>query len=85
MTLKQKIFTHLIVEGKKLTAAQLATQLRTTQAVVRARISELRRAGFVIYANRQVNSKGQEKTFYTTGKPTRKLIAAGYRALALGL
>lgn len=85
MSMKNKIFSQLVIEGKNLTAAQMATQLRTTPATIRARISEIRQEGFAIYANRRVNSKGFQKTFYASGKPTRKLIAAGYRALALGI
>ena len=85
MNMKQKIFHTLVVEGKQRSPAQLAAQLGTTADAVAARVSEIRRDGFAIYANRSVDSKGRVKTFYKHSTPTRKLIAAGYRALSMGL
>jgi len=80
MSMKQKIFTALVVQGKQKTAAQLAAQLGTTTKAVAARISEIRDEGFAIYANRRTDGSGRTKYFYSHGNPTRAQIRMG-RAL----
>jgi predicted ArsR family transcriptional regulator len=80
MSMKEKIFTALVVERKQKTAAQLAAQLGTSTKAVAARISEIRDEGYVIYSNRQMDSKGRVKHFYRHSTPTRKMLQAG-RAL----
>ena len=45
-------------------------------------VSSLRMKGFPIYANEHTDTKGRTKTFYRLGTPSRKVIAAGYKALA---
>ena len=77
MTMKDKIFTALVTEGKQKTAAQLAAQLKTTKATVSARISEIRDEGYAIYANRRTDTKGRTKVFYRHGMPRREVVAAG--------
>lgn len=77
MSMKQKIFKALVVEGKQKTAAQLAAQLGTTEGTVAARISEIRSAGFPIYANKRTDSAGRTKTFYRHGSPTRAVVSLG--------
>lgn len=80
MTMKQKIFTALVTEGKQKTLAQLAAQLGTTESTVAARISEIRDEGYSIYANKRTDTKGRVKTFYRNGTPRKAVVAAG-RAL----
>ena len=70
-------------DGKGLTEAQLRTRFNVGNP--RAEISRLRMQGYAIYANRHTDTKGREKTFYRIGRPSRKVVAAGYRALAMGL
>lgn len=77
MSMTQKIFNDLVICGKQKTAAQMAAQHNTSVDAIRARLSEIRRRGYAIYANRRVDSKGREKTFYRHGAPTRAVIAAG--------
>lgn len=77
MSMKQKIFTALVREGKEKTAAQLAAQLGTSVKSVAARVSEIRDEGYVIYSNRQVDSKGRVKYFYRHSNPTRAMLRAG--------
>lgn len=77
MSMKQKIFTALVVDRKQKTAAQLAYQLGTTTKTVAARISELRDAGYVIKTSRKVDSKGRVKYFYRHGNPNRLMVQAG--------
>lgn len=53
---------------------------------LRAEISRLRNEhGFCVYANTRKAANGVTVTEYQMGKPSRKLIAAGYRAIAAGL
>ena len=60
------------------TAGQLAGLVDTTVPSVRARISELRRAGYPVYANTRSQDN---KTFYRLGTPSRKMVAAAYAVL----
>jgi hypothetical protein len=41
--------------------------------------------GYPIYLNQHTDSKGRVTQKYRFGTPSRKLIAAGYKALAAGL
>jgi len=50
-----------------------------------AEASRIRQEGFAIYANKRVAGNGVTVTEYRHGKASRKIIAAGYRAMALGL
>ena len=50
-----------------------------------AEVSRVRAGGFAVYANTRVAGNGVKVTEYQMGKPSRKLIAAGYKAMALGL
>jgi hypothetical protein len=50
-----------------------------------AEASRIRQHGFAVYANSRKASNGVNVTEYVIGKPSRKLVAAGYRALQLGL
>jgi hypothetical protein len=47
--------------------------------------SRLRQAGFVVYANKRTAGNGVRVTEYRTGKASRAIIAAGYKAMALGI
>ena len=85
MSLRDKVFNTLVVEGNERTAAQMAGYFGATKVGVRARISELRtQFGYAIYANKRTDTKGRTKTFYRVGSPSRAVVAAGYRALAQG-
>lgn len=52
---------------------------------ISAEVSRIRQAGFAVYANRRVAGNGVQVTEYVMGKPSRKIVAAGYKALAMGL
>lgn len=86
MTVRDKVYNTLVVEGNERTAKQMAAVFGATPAGVRARISELRtQFGYAIYANKRTDTKGRVKTFYRAGSPSRAVVAAGYRALAQGI
>ena len=50
-----------------------------------AEVSRIREHGFCVYTNNRTAANGVSVTEYVFGKPSRKLIAAGYRAIAAGL
>jgi predicted ArsR family transcriptional regulator len=74
MTQNERILQALKT-GTGFTAAQLATMAGTTKPTVRARISELRKEGFAVYANTR---KSDGKTFYRLGTPSREMVSAAY-------
>lgn len=52
---------------------------------LRAEVSRIRNHGFAVYANSRTAGNGVQVTEYQIGKPSRRLVAAGYRAIAAGL
>ena len=50
-----------------------------------AEVSRIREHGFAIYANSRTAGNGAKVTEYVLGRPSRRLVAAGYRAIAAGL
>jgi hypothetical protein len=50
-----------------------------------AEVSRIRQAGFAVYANQRTAGNNTRVTEYVLGKPSRKIVAAGYKAMALGL
>jgi hypothetical protein len=76
-----KVFSAL-QSGKALTASQAA---KMGVKNLSAEITRIRQNGFAVYTNSRKAGNGVKVTEYVIGKPSRKLVAAGYRALALGL
>ncbi len=70
-------------EGQELTEAQITQRFGLKNP--RASVSDIRFAGFAVYANQHTDTKGRVTTKYRMGKPSRKVVAAGYRALAAGM
>ena len=77
-----KVFTALY-NGEKLTPA--AAEKRFGVKNLSAEASRIRAAGYAVYANSRVAGNNTKVTEYVIGKPSRKLIAAGYMAMSLGL
>jgi uncharacterized membrane protein len=77
-----KLFTALKA-GDKVTAC--AAEKRFGIKNVSAEVSRIRASGFAVYSNTRVAGNNVQVTEYEMGQPSRKLIAAGYKALALGL
>ena len=69
--------------GEALTEGQMRVRFGLKNP--RATVSDIRYAGFAVYANQHKDTKGRVTTKYRLGKPSRAIVAAGYRALALGL
>ena len=70
-------------QGEKLTASQAEKRFGIKN--ISAEASRIRQAGYAIYANSHKAGNGVNVTIYEIGMPSRKVVAAGYRALALGL
>lgn len=77
---KQARLTEALLSGERLTAKQISARFGIANPT--ATISEIRFSGVPVFANTRKNSKGESVTRYTTGKASRKVVAAGYRALA---
>jgi hypothetical protein len=77
-----KVFTAL-KSGETLTAAEAKKRFGVGNLAAEA--SRLRQHGFAVYANSRKAGNGVQVTEYVMGKPSRKVVAAGYRAIALGL
>lgn len=83
MSIFDKVYNTLVVEGNERTAQQMANFFNTTKGTIVARISEIRtQKGFAVYANQRTDTAGRTKTFYRVGTPSRAVVAAGYKALA---
>jgi len=81
MSLYNKVFDVLVTEGREATAKQMGAWFGASASTVAARVSEMRSAGYAVYANEKVDSKGRTATFYRVGAPTKAVVAAGIRAL----
>lgn len=77
---KQDRVLAALQNGENLTGKQIEARFGVGNA--RATVSALRMKGFAIYANESVDTKGRVKNKYRLGTPSRKVVAAGYRALA---
>ena len=69
--------------GEALTEGQIRNRFGLKNP--RATVSNIRYAGFAVYANQHKDTKGRATTKYRIGRPSRAIVAAGYRAMALGL
>ena len=77
MSKKQKVLNALM-RGEQITAKQISNRFGLSNP--HEAIRSLRAEGFSIYANARSNSKGDVKSFYRLGTPTRAVVAAGYAA-----
>jgi len=81
---KQTALLEALKNGEELTAKQITARFGIANPT--ATVSDLRiRGGFAVYANKRTNKRGETFTKYRLGTPTRAVVAAGYRAMALGL
>lgn len=77
-----KLFNALH-KGDVVTASQAEKRFGIKN--ISAEVSRIRQAGFAVYANSRKAGNGVKVTEYVIGKPSRKIVAAGYKALAMGL
>jgi predicted ArsR family transcriptional regulator len=83
MTTKTDRLLEALQNGEQLTAKQIAARFSIANPT--ATISNIRFAGYAVYANEHRDTKGRVTTKYRLGKPSRAIIAAGYKAMSLGL
>ena len=81
MSLYSKVFNTLVTEGRQATAKQMGAWYGASASTVAARVSDLRSAGYAVYANKKTDTKGRTSTFYRVGTPTKAVVAAGIAAL----
>lgn len=80
---KTQKFIAALFNGEELTSKQISARFGIANP--RATVSDLRMDfGLAVYANRHADKSGRQTTKYRLGKPTRRVVAAGYRALANG-
>ena len=80
---KQARLLEALQSGEQLTAAQIRARFGIANPT--ATVSDLRFAGFAVYCNRRTDTTGRVTMKYRIGTPSRRVVAAGYRALASGL
>lgn len=80
-TTKTQRLVEALQSGEELTAKQIRARFGIANPT--ATISDLRlRNGFAVYGNQRTDTKGRVTTKYRMGRPSRAVVAAGYRALA---
>jgi hypothetical protein len=77
-----KLFTALY-NGEAVTASQ--AQHRFGIKNISAEVSRIRQSGYAVYSSSRTAGNGVKVTEYVIGKPSRKIVAAGYKALSMGL
>ena len=70
---------EVLMAGETLTAKQIKARFKIANPG--ATISNLRSDGYPIYLNEHKDTKGRATNKYRLGTPSRKVIAAGYKAL----
>lgn len=80
---KQQALLEALQRGEQLTAKQITHRFGIANPT--ATVSDLRFAGFAVYANKRTNRRGDTYTKYRLGTPSRAVVAAGYRALSMGM
>jgi len=77
-----KLFNALY-QGQKVTASE--AQKRFGIKNIAAEASRIRQNGYAVYANTRTAGNGVTVTEYEMGKPSREIVALGYKAKALGI
>ncbi len=83
MTTKTNKVLTALQEGQELTAAQISARWRggNPGSVVQT----LRFRGHSVYLNTHTDTKGRVTRKYRMGSPSKRVVAAGYRAIAEGV
>ena len=81
MSVKSKVLAYLSKDSEYNTLTDNKMQsvfgVKNPSAVV----DDLRKEGHAIYLNTRINANGEKVSFYRLGTPTKRMIAAGIRAL----
>jgi hypothetical protein len=77
-----KVFTALY-NGAKLTQSQATKRFGVKN--LSAEASRIRQSGYAVYSNSRKAGNGVNVTEYELGRPSREIVALGYKAKALGI
>jgi hypothetical protein len=77
-----KVFNALM-NGDKLTASQAEKRFGVKNLAAEA--SRIRHSGYAVYSKTRTANNGVTVTEYELGKPSREIVALGYKAKAMGL
>ena len=77
-----KVF-NAMYNGEKLTQAEATKRFGVKN--LRAEATRIRQHGYAVYANNRVAGNGVQVTEYEIGKPSREIVALGYKAKQLGM
>jgi len=77
-----KVFNALY-EGQSLTQSEASKRFGVKNLAAEA--SRIRHNGYAVYANTRVAGNGVKVTEYVMGKPSREIVALGYKAKAMGI
>lgn len=80
---KQTRLLEALQNGQELTSKQIASRFGIANPT--ATVSDLRYNGWAVYANKRTNSRGETYTKFRLGRPSRQVVALGYRAMSMGL
>lgn len=82
-TKQGKLFKALVLDKETMSAAEISKRFGIKNPT--ATISDIRQRGYAIYGNTRKAGNGVVVTEYRHGEASRKMVAAAYRAMALGL
>jgi hypothetical protein len=77
-----KVFNALY-NGQKLTASDARKRFGVGNLAAEA--SRIRQHGYAVYANTRTAGNGVTVTEYEMGRPSREIVALGYKAKAAGM
>lgn len=77
-----KLFNALYA-GQAVTASQAEKRFGIKN--IGAEASRIRSHGYAVYANSRKSGNGVTVTEYVMGKPSREIVALGYKAKAMGI
>lgn len=77
-----KVFNALM-NGDKLTASQAEKRFGVKNLAAEA--SRIRQNGYAVYSKTRTAGNGVTVTEYELGRPSREIVALGYKAKAMGL
>ena len=77
-----KVFNALY-RGETLTASQAEKRFGVKNLAAEA--SRIRSNGYAVYTNTRKAGNGVQVTEYAMGRPSREIVALGYKAKAMGI
>ncbi len=80
---KKERLIQALLSGQDFTVGQIKARFKFANPT--ATISDIRFSGIPVFANTATKADGTKITVYRTGKAPKAVVAAGYKALAMGL